>query len=299
MASLLIASLLLAPATLADLETRFKALPQGHTQQALQAGLAFNSQVAEFVQTGKLETADELWRAAKIYSDPFNNYENSRVRYELGLAAAIKGGKEAREQLPQLWNMLQMSLGRPQRLEGAHMMDSPRFRMEAAPACIQKVHSGSAPSSSGDNAELKAIVDADQKARQADWSKLTQDDMHKIAEEDEKRLARVLELVAANVPATANDFFAAALVMQHGSFYDHYRLAHELAVAGALLGHSTSKWLAAASYDRMLGSCGHRQRYGTQYGMGGIQPYDTAGIGDSVRAAMGCPTLEKAINRKL
>lgn len=299
MASFLIASLLLAPATLADLETKFKALPQGHTQEALQAGLAFNPQVAEFVQTGKLDTADELWRAAKIYSDPFNSYENSRVRYELGLAAAVKGSKESKAQLPMLWNMLQMSLGRPQRLGESKVPDQPRFRMDSAPECIQKAYSGDSAANATDNAELKAIVDADQKARQTDWSKLTQDEMHKIAEEDGKRSARVLELVAANTPSTANDFFAAALVMQHGSFYDNYRLAHELAVASALLGHPRANWLAAASYDRMLGSCGHRQRFGTQYGMGGIQLYDTIGIGDSVRAAMGCPTLEKAINRKL
>jgi hypothetical protein len=104
---------------------------------------------------------------------------------------------------------------------------------------------------------------------------------------------------------TAADFANASLVMQHSARFSGYQTAHELAVCAMLLGdRGTGRWLIAATYDRMLGSVGHEQRFGTQYSGGPgqpatMQPVDTAGICDAQRTALGCPTLEQAKNRTL
>ena len=58
------------------------------------------------------------------------------------------------------------------------------------------------------------------------------------------------------------------------------------------------RWLVAATYDRMLNSVGHDQRFGTQ-GKPQMDPKakpqlretDEAGICDAERLALGCPTL--------
>jgi hypothetical protein len=58
------------------------------------------------------------------------------------------------------------------------------------------------------------------------------------------------------------------------------------------------RWLVAATYDRMLHSVGHEQRFGTQgavMALGNNKPHlaetDETGICDAERLALGCPTL--------
>ena len=119
-------------------------------------------------------------------------------------------------------------------------------------------------------------------------------------EGDRKRLARIKEIVTGPTLQTANDFFNAALTMQHGSTVLDIVMAHELAVSSVLRGDTKSaRWLAAASYDRMLRYGGHRQRFATQYDMEGLQRVDTDGINDRMRQAMKCPTLAQAKKRVL
>jgi hypothetical protein len=153
------------------------------------------------------------------------------------------------------------------------------------------------------NADLKNIVDADQADRR-NWNQLTPAEMKATGERDTARNRRTREIIQAGELHTASDFANAALVMQHSAGFSGFQTAHELAVCSMLLGdRGTGRWLIAATYDRMLGSIGHDQRFGTQYrGMGGtttLVRVDTAGICDAERKALGCPTLEEAKNRNL
>ncbi|MEI8282657.1 MAG: hypothetical protein WCG75_09660, partial [Armatimonadota bacterium] len=98
-------------------------------------------------------------------------------------------------------------------------------------------------------------------------------------------------------------FDHASLVLQHGSTWRDFSLAHELSICSLILGNKKAAWLSAATYDRMLGSGGYRQRFGTQYGsVGGgkfsLDLVDSTGINDTERKAMHCPTLDEAKNRK-
>src|SRR6185436_1921947 len=122
-----------------------------------------------------------------------------------------------------------------------------------------------------------------------------------LRERDNARNLRTREIIAAGELRTAADFSAASLVMQHSSHFSGYQIAHELAVCSMLLGdRGRGRWLIAATYDRMLGSIGHDQRFGTQYhgyGSGGASVLglvDTAGLCDAERKALGCPTLEES-----
>jgi len=148
--------------------------------------------------------------------------------------------------------------------------------------------------------EILTIKEADQAVRQTDWSTLTEEQRKAIMDGDRQRNARIREIVATGDVRTANDFARASLVMQHSARFAGYQLAHELAVCSLLLGDRQSgRWLVAATYDRMFGSVGLDQRFGTQYGPGGLMHVDEAGICDAQRKALGCPTLAEARARQL
>lgn len=67
-----------------------------------------------------------------------------------------------------------------------------------------------------------------------------------------------------------------------------HRLAHELSVAAFALGDTSSRWLIACSYDRMLLlRFGHRQRLATQFRGITLMPIDTVATNDRVRELLG------------
>jgi hypothetical protein len=82
---------------------------------------------------------------------------------------------------------------------------------------------------------------------------------------DLKRRERVMELVAANELHTAEDYYHAAWVMNHGDTADEARNAHALALRSCKFGYRPARWLAAASYDRWQMYQGKPQKYGTNY----------------------------------
>src|SRR5207248_3325419 len=140
------------------------------------------------------------------------------------------------------------------------------------------------------NAEVKKIVDADQADRR-NWDKLTAEEMKATGERDSARNLRTREIIKVGELHTASDFANAALVMQHSASFAGFQTAHELAVCSMLLGdRGTGRWLVAATYDRMLGSIGHDQRFGTQYaataGTNPLVKVDPAGIADGERKAL-------------
>ena len=146
----------------------------------------------------------------------------------------------------------------------------------------------------GDNAEMTRIYDADQAARQdaagfyADW--------RRILAADAERRKRTKALLDAGAVLTAEDFYHAAYVFQHGDRPDDFLLAHSLAVTAIAGGKPEARWIAAATLDRYLQAIGRPQVYGTQFlkppGRPATQePFDRALIGDAQRRAADVPPL--------
>ena len=142
-----------------------------------------------------------------------------------------------------------------------------------------------------DNAELVVMYNDDQLDRQGGGS-----DWKAAAERDEQRERRVRDLVAVGALQTGMDYHRAALIMQHSADVEGIELAHELAMIAVAMGDSSARWLAAASYDRLLTRLGRGQRFGTQSVSSGageamhLAPVE-AGVTDEMRRRMNCPAM--------
>ena len=150
---------------------------------------------------------------------------------------------------------------------------------------------------SADNADMAAIVAADQAIRSGGPV-----DAQEMIRTDAERRGQTRALIEQGALTTANDFYAAALVYQHGGAPDDYLLAHVLAVRALALGRKDAEWLAAASLDRYLNNIGRSQVYGTQYrftpeARATMEPYDRALLTDALRLAAGTHTLAEQEGR--
>ena len=118
--------------------------------------------------------------------------------------------------------------------------------------------------------------------------------------DDARRLIAVDSVLAAGGARTANDFYHAAMIYQHGAGTTSYRRAHDLATRAVELDpdHTDAKWLSAASWDRYLDESGQPQWYGTQYrcvdGLRQLLPVDEGQATDEDRRSLGVPTLAEA-----
>ena len=148
-----------------------------------------------------------------------------------------------------------------------------------------------------DNPEMAAIFAADQAVRQDVAAILAggRENAMRIHAEDAQRREEVKALLDAGALRTAADFYAAALVYQHGDTAQDYLMAHTLAVAALGEGSTESPWLAAATLDRYLHKIGQPQIYGTQTMVRRgepptHEPFDHALIPDSIRTVLGVST---------
>lgn len=146
------------------------------------------------------------------------------------------------------------------------------------------------PAVATDNAEMAAMFAADQAERQGDI------DWIAVSRNDAERRKRTRALLDHGMLSTADDYYAAAFIFQHGGEPEHYLLAHVLAVHAIALGHDKAEWIAAATLDRYLHSIARDQVYGTQYSMSSIAPasqgrYDPEFLPDTVRTASGVEPL--------
>jgi hypothetical protein len=124
-----------------------------------------------------------------------------------------------------------------------------------------------------------------------------------VGKRDKARLQRVRELYTGAALQTGEDYWHAAMVLQHSSEATDYLLAHELCVVAIAKGFDRAKWLAAASEDRFLQNIGRSQRFGTQYTASGPNaPYRLApvedGVTDVLRREFNAPTLVEAKARE-
>lgn len=302
-----VAKTMVAPTTLVTLE----AIPHKDTSDPAYGDTERDRtrQALTLIESDTLTSADDLLRVSRQITYAEGEFRAARVRYELLAAASAQGSEEAERQLASAWDDLMASLGRPLRSDAGGLAKKypEQFQFEPAPDCVQAVlrdpvKARAEAKTAHRNDEMKKIVDGDQADRRS-WDKLKPDEMKAVGARDDARNARTREIIRAGELRTASDFANAALVMQHSARFEGYRTAHELALCSMLLGdRGTGRWLIAATYDRMLGSVGHDQRFGTQFysGRNGgmrLAPIDIQGICDAERKALGCPTLEEANGR--
>jgi hypothetical protein len=146
------------------------------------------------------------------------------------------------------------------------------------------------------NPELARLYRDDQSDRQTLPGKSI--DWNTVGPRDKARQARVKELYKADQLHTGDDFYHAAMVLQHGQVPEDFLLCHELCVAAIIGGNKDARWLAAASEDRFLMNINRPQRFGTQFRSLGDAPmtlYQTDdGVTDALRQLIGVPPLAKA-----
>ncbi|WP_342119135.1 hypothetical protein [Pseudoduganella sp. OTU4001] len=153
------------------------------------------------------------------------------------------------------------------------------------------------------NLELRAMTQADQAGRKAgniNWDVL--------GAEDTQRRVRVRAMLAAGSVKTAEDFYNAALIMQHGSEVQDYKLAFSLANISAEIdpesksftpAYKSGKWLMAAAWDRHMMNLGKPQWYGTQItkphgkALWEVYQLDESAVSDAERQAHGVMPREE------
>ena len=113
------------------------------------------------------------------------------------------------------------------------------------------------------NQRLSQLLAADQDVRR---SGITPEGWAAAAKADAERRAEVIAMLKQGSFRTSLDYENAALIMQHGTQPNDYRLAHALATIAATLNPDSrlARWLQTATWDRLLHSLGKLQWYGTQ-----------------------------------
>jgi hypothetical protein len=110
---------------------------------------------------------------------------------------------------------------------------------------------------------LALLYEQDQAARQAGFADLRS--FLALTLGDWQRLQKVRRMVDAQLLATAQDYYHAALLLQHGNTPEDFRRAQQLAEQAAQLGEPRGVKLHALAEDRYLISIGQPQKYGSQF----------------------------------
>lgn len=142
------------------------------------------------------------------------------------------------------------------------------------------------------NKELVTMYENDQVSRMngpIDWAVLSR--------EDSIRRASVDRMIEEGKVKTAQDFYHAAMIYQHGNDTIASGKAVQYMKKAVEMDPSTNKWLLAAAIDRDLMRKGEPQIYGTQFLKNGMnEPYiqyeiDSTQVSDAQRQEYGVPTL--------
>jgi hypothetical protein len=147
------------------------------------------------------------------------------------------------------------------------------------------------------NKALLAIVAADQWDRGMDMFTGRQVkspetlDWPQIHTRDAERKAAVRRLLQSGEIQSGREYQFAALVFQHSTETSDLSTAHVLAATAVAKGNPLARWLAAATFDRLLWSLDRPQVFGTQFKQESqtqrwtMEPYDSASLPDAARAA--------------
>lgn len=146
-----------------------------------------------------------------------------------------------------------------------------------------------------DNVRLTELAEADQSDRKNNHPNLDKN--------DEMRLQEAYQLIEANQLKTANDYFNAAVILQHGQSTNDYLKANELAKESVQLNPDLreAKILIGQSQDRYLRSTGKEQWYGTHFQMINdkryVYPIDTTALTDQERQELGFSSLAELLEK--
>jgi len=144
---------------------------------------------------------------------------------------------------------------------------------------------------------LRELFEADQGdrvGRGKDWNNPTF--VEGVIQRDKERRKEVQGLIDGGKLVSAEDYYHAAMIFQHGDNADDYLKANELARKAMELGDIRAPWLVAASCDRYLIHSGHsQQKYGTQYRKNSEGKFELVAVDpsttDEERASLGLPPL--------
>ena len=149
------------------------------------------------------------------------------------------------------------------------------------------------------NKELLSLYQADKRER-VNQPQGNTPEYKAMRARDGQRRRRVIELAAANGLDTAEDYYHAAHILNHGDTPDDAEHAHRFALRSSELGYRPARWLAAASYDRWQMYQGKPQKYGTNYVFDGqkdrlwdVDPNTT----DAERAEWDIPPLAEQLRK--
>jgi len=146
------------------------------------------------------------------------------------------------------------------------------------------------------SAELQKLYQDDQADRSFETPP-TPDQWKEIVARDKARRERVMDLIRSGALESADDYFNAAMVLQHAEGPDDVLVAHILATVAGFKGHEGGRWLSAAALDRFLHRVERPQMLGTQFVREGMDQPWTQGkydpwLPDSIRNEYGVRPLE-------
>ncbi len=175
--------------------------------------------------------------------------------------------------------------------------------------CLQSSAVAAGDNQTTDCEEIRFLYEADQEDRtkleSAGSGAWQPQEMSRLSERDVERRKQTLELLNGGKLRSADDYFYAAMVMQHGNKAEEYLLAHILATASLKLGREKSAWLAGSSLDRYLIKIGQPQVFGSQFNNSQPtdpskwtnEPYNQNLVPDALRKIYYQPTLEETKSR--
>lgn len=148
------------------------------------------------------------------------------------------------------------------------------------------------------NEALRVIVKDDYSERSSaniDWAVV---DLH-----DKERVIKVTQMLQDGQIKTAEDFYNAGWIFQHGSSAEEIKLAFSFATISARLdpSHPAPKWLGAAALDRYMVWKKLPQWYGTQSqfvketGKTQLYPVLPGAVSDEERAEAHVPPLSRIV----
>ena len=149
------------------------------------------------------------------------------------------------------------------------------------------------------NDELHRLFITDQQERE-NHPEVGTSEYVSLRNRDHTRRQQVQRMMDQHQIGTAQDYYHAALIFQHGDTVDEIWSAHQWALKSVKLGHQEGKWLAAAALDRWHMYQGQPQKYGTQIVPDGIRyrlwDLDSRTT-DQERAQWGVPSLAEMERR--
>ena len=115
-------------------------------------------------------------------------------------------------------------------------------------------------------------------------------DWQQIDKRDGERRAAVRVMLNAGQLQTGREYQFAAILFQHSADPDDLQTAHLLASTAVAKGNRGARWLAAASFDRLLWNMNRPQVFGTQFKQDSqtkvwtMEPYARDSVADAIRA---------------